>query len=131
MNAKDSKNCKYFNTCNAQLCPLDEESLENCIWYSNEDICKLQGAGKLLFIKQQKKLKRKCKYIDTYFTYSMLNKNTRIGNTKGLDPNKPEGPQLKKWLKNHKEIKKLNDEEKEKMRKSFIENVLKKNNKQG
>jgi len=115
MNAKD---CEFYDTCSAQLCPLDLESLKHCSWFPDEEICKLQKAGKLLFIKQQKKLKKKCKYPDTYFLYEMLSKKRRFGNTRGLDPDKREAPQLRKWLKNHPELK-LNDDKKQEMLKRF------------
>ena len=117
MNAKD---CEYFDTCNAHHRKLyrPSESLSHCIWYPDENICK--RGGKELFIKQQRKLKKKSKHIYTYFTYEMLNANRRLGNTRGLDPNKAEAPQLKKWLKDHPKSKKLNNEEKEEMIKRFV-----------
>ena len=126
----DARDCEHWDACDAQLCPLDRESLLHCSWFPDEEICKLQKARKLLFIKQQKKLQKKCHYTDTYFLYSMLSKKRRLGNTRGLDPDLAEAKQLRKWLKNHPEIRELKDEEKERMRISFIENVSKKNKKQ-
>lgn len=123
-----AQDCNSYVKCNASICPLDKDSLENCLWYPNEEICKTMHSP--LWIKQQKKIKKKCRNTDTYFTYEMLNRNFVVGKAiKGLDPDKERSPQLKKWLKNHKELRELTDEEKENKRRLFVINVLEKNKK--
>jgi hypothetical protein len=72
------ENCKRSNICSAPLCPLDKESLKNGIWYPNEEICKLRKFSDEQFIKNQKKIIKKIKSNDTYFTYNMLNQNIKI-----------------------------------------------------
>jgi hypothetical protein len=83
------ENCKRSNVCNAPLCPLDKESLKNGIWYPNEEICKLRKFSNEKFIKNQKKIIKKIKSDNTYFTYNMLNQNIKISDDiQGLDPDK-------------------------------------------
>jgi hypothetical protein len=79
------KNCKYYEFCNAPLCPLDEESLEEGIWYPDEEICKKRTS--LKWIKNQKKIVKLGTPVDFYFDYQMLNslKKIRRG-IKGKDP---------------------------------------------
>jgi len=118
--------CKSFIKCSAPICPLDQESLKNCIWYSDEDICNRSPSP--LWIKQQKKIVKKCKNPDSYFTFEMLNRNFIVGKgIEGLDPDKEESPQLRKWSKAHRERRELTQLEKEEKRKLFEINVLGKN----
>lgn len=120
--------CKSFIKCSAPICPLDQDSLENCIWYPDEDICTRVPSP--LWIKQQKKIKKKCQNPDTYFNYIMLNRNLVVKTgIEGLNPDIEESPQLKKWIENHRGQRKLTQEEKENRRRLFVINVLKKNKK--
>ena len=36
-----SDQCRYFDSCSAALCPLDEKHLKAGIWYPDEEICRL------------------------------------------------------------------------------------------
>ena len=92
--------CRYFEFCNAPLCPLDEKHLKTGTWYPDEDICRLRKITD--WIKLQKKITKKTKDKDTYYSYEMLNRNCKVGTgMTGLNPNKPEEPQLEEWLKKH------------------------------
>jgi len=109
-----AEDCKSYIKCNASICPLDKDSLENCIWYPDEDICNKIHSPR--WIKTQKKIRKKCQNTDTYFTYTMLNRNIIIKKgIEGLDPDKKEGLQLERWLSNHQEIRKYTDEEKKRI----------------
>lgn len=123
-----TEDCTSYVKCNASICPLDKDSLENCLWYPDEEICRTIFSP--LWIKQQKKIKKRCKNPNTYFTYEMLKQNfvVRTG-IEGLSPDKERSPQLKKWIKNHKGRRKLTQEEREKQRQLFEINVLGKNKK--
>lgn len=116
MNIQD---CKSKVGCNASICPLlEQDEREHLCWFSDEDICKIIHT--LTFSKQQKKIKKKCRYPDTYFTYDMLNRNFTVGKAiRGLDPDRKRSPQLKIWLKNHKERRKLTQAEKDRITERF------------
>ena len=113
--------CRYYNTCNVPLCPLDP-SRDNYIWYPDEEICKRTEFGKLLWVKNQKKIAKRTKRKDLYYTYEMLNRKMIIGKgMTGLDPDKPEKDQLRKWFKNHPVQRELSEEEKEIRRQRMIQ----------
>lgn len=99
MNRKD---CKYFDECSAPLCPLDEDSLKNGIWYPDEEICRKRGCKKIKFVQNQTKISKRCEDVSKYFTYEMLNslQVVRKGIV-GLDPDKDEEKQLKEWRRNY------------------------------
>ena len=44
--------CYNWENCSAQLCPMDESSLANCIWYPDEEVCKKTPAPD--WVKRQK-----------------------------------------------------------------------------
>ena len=94
--------CPYFDSCNAPLCPLeDEEELKKGIWFPDESVCKRRGLN-YPWLKTQKKITKRARHSDGYFTIQMLSHLRRVcKGIEGLDPDKEEGPQLQKWLKNH------------------------------
>ena len=94
--------CPHFDSCNASLCPMEnEEELRKAIWYPNEGVCKRRGLNHP-WLKTQKKIAKRAKHGDGYFTLQMLSRLHRVcKGIEGLDPDKEEGPQLQKWLKNH------------------------------
>lgn len=121
------KNCPRFNRCSAPLCPLcTEKELKNYLWYpGEEEICPRKDMAHLLWTKNQKKIEKKAKDSFTYFTYEMLNRKITIKKgIMGINPDKDEEAQLKKWLKAHPAKKELTEEEKEIYRKRFEKNVL-------
>ena len=100
----DPTTCPRYKACNAQLCPLDED-IGKRNWYADEDICGLKKNWTLLWVKNQKKIKKKARDVWKYYLYVMLDRDFIITkNITGLDPDKDEKPQLKAWLKAHPEI---------------------------
>jgi len=102
-----SQECRKSDECSAPICPLEDHP-EKYIWFPDDEICKNSAYSKLRFIQNQKKIVKKTRDPDKYFNFRMLNQNCRI--TKGivgLDPEKDEGTQLKKWLALHPAQKKM------------------------
>ena len=98
---KEVQECTKFDTCNAPMCPLLKKHLGIACWYADEDTCNMKRAQWLI---TQKKIAKKAKDNDTYYTFEMLNRNIVVrGGITGLDPDKAEEPQLKKWLTAHPE----------------------------
>lgn len=106
-----SYQCRHFDSCSASLCPLDPEHLKVEIWYPDEEICKLRTVPN--WVRIQRKIAKKTKDKNTYYTYEMLNRNCRIGRGMvGLNPDKSEEPQLKDWLKKHPQKKTISEKQK-------------------
>lgn len=107
-----AKDCKNYIRCNASICPLlEKDEIEPLCWFPDENICTMVHSPR--WIKKQRKIIKKCRNTDTYFTYEMLKQNfvVRKG-IEGLDPDRERSPQLKKWLKNHRGQRELTDKEK-------------------
>jgi len=103
--------CRHFDSCSAPLCPLDVKHLKVGIWYPDEDICRLKTSPN--WKKIQKKIAKKTKDKNTYYTYEMLNRNCRVGRGMvGLNPDKPEKSQLEDWLKKHPSKKAISEKQK-------------------
>ena len=98
------QDCKYFNTCSAPICPL--YSNPNPIWYPDEEICRAKAHhNNAIWVQSQKKITKKARRTDLYFSYNMLNKDVIIrAGIEGVDPdaNNPDA-EVKKWLRNHPE----------------------------
>jgi len=94
------KECRYYDDCSAPFCPLDPESLKHGIWYPDEEICQKHSVPD--WVRVQRKIAKKTSDVDKYFTFEMLARIYKV--TKGivgLDPDKDEKPQLKRWLEKH------------------------------
>lgn len=50
--------CKHFNTCNANLCPIDPE-LAHRTWFIGEAVCRRKDHAILPMIRRQKQLNKK------------------------------------------------------------------------
>ena len=110
INKLKSEQCRHFDCCSAPLCPLGEKNLK-AIWYPDEEICRLKKTPD--WIKRQKKIAKKTKDKDMYYTYEMLNRNCKVGNgMTGLNPDKSEEPQLEDWFKKHSPKKALSEKQK-------------------
>jgi len=91
----------------------------------DEEIC---TRHKNQFIKTQKKIKKKARDVDRYFTFEMLKRDCVVkGGIFGLDPDKDEEPQFKKWLKLHPPKRQISDEERKIKSVRFKEVMLRKN----
>jgi len=111
INKFESEQCRYFDYCNAPLCPLNAKHLIIDAWYPDEEICRLKTATN--WIRIQKKIAKKTKDKNTYYTYKMLNRNCKVGTgMTGLNPDKPEKPQLTAWLKKHPQKKAISEKQK-------------------
>ena len=95
------RECRYFETCSAPLCPLDPESLDHGLWYPDEQICKRDNMPG--WVKRQRKLKSRIK-PGSYFTVPMLSHRCSLrGGTVGLDPDRERADQERDWFKKHRE----------------------------
>lgn len=111
------EDCPNYENCGASMCPLDKP--EKYIFYPDDEICKKHHSK---WIKNQKKIAKKAKDVNKYFTYEMLKTNCVIGNgIMGLDPDKPEEPQLKKWFESHPPKKELTNLQKRVIANRFAE----------
>lgn len=114
-----AKECKRFDGCSAPLCPMDESSLNCGIWYPDEEICSIREFGRLDWIKNQKKIARKVRNKDFYFTSEMLSRNCVITvATEGLDPDKNDFNDdwaIKRWLAKHPGKKGISEEKREEL----------------
>ncbi|MEW6096531.1 MAG: hypothetical protein AB1567_08405, partial [bacterium] len=69
--------CKYFSGCSAPFCPKEEDKkLKSSLWYPNEEICKVRDYKQLIWIRNQKKIKKVTKgnFEIGYFTIEMLDR---------------------------------------------------------
>lgn len=97
--AKTPDQCPRFLNCNAQLCPLDK-GLAFRMWYPDEAICGKQGMfQKHHWIRIQRRIQRKVKDREKYFTVEMLKRIYMVGvGTRGLNPDASEEHLSKEWL---------------------------------
>ncbi len=94
--------CRKYESCSAPLCPLDEQSLDYGIWYPDEEVCTTQAHAGLTWIKAQKKIVKAGAGHSQYYKFEMLNRGCIIRKgIAGLDPDKPEDFQLKRWMEVH------------------------------
>jgi hypothetical protein len=96
--------CNLLELCGtpeAPLCPLQDATLKNGIWYGDEPICQSQMFENLPWIKNQKAIAAlKLKADDGFFTVRMLNSIKTIdGQIKGADPEDDNAEQ--NWLQEH------------------------------
>lgn len=118
---KAIEECPNFGVCDAPICLLDSEK-ENCIWFPDDGICKKNFPPD--WVKIQKKIKKKTRSLDTYYTYEMLNRNCIVkGGIVGIDPDREREGQIRRWFRNHKPKKVLTEEEKEILRKRFAKKL--------
>ena len=91
--------CHLFETCEAPLCPLQENTVENGVWYADEQVCRARKHLPISWIKKQKRIVRLGLTSDIgYFTVEMLNAIQRVTrNTKGADPDDIHSKQ--QWFK--------------------------------
>ena len=100
------KKCQFFDSCNAPLCPLDEQSVKRGCWFPGEEICRQLHHP--AWVTRQYKVARKLPHDmeSGCFTVRMLQRNCRINTgTRGVDPDKgPAHEQEDAWLKEHPEL---------------------------
>jgi hypothetical protein len=125
---KTPQDCKFFQTCSANLCPLDS-IISKRIWLpeesDTEEICRNPEFAGLQFIKTQKKIRKALRERtgerDDYFTYDMLNRDITVkSGIRGAPSDPPDNVRdpmawyerrEKLWLARHPARKKLSMEE--------------------
>ncbi len=113
---KNPIDCPTFRTCNAMLCPLDDE-IEYRYWYPGESICSYQAANKGLdWIRRQRAISKKAKNNETCFTLKMLKRHCKIcKGIVGINLENDRETEERQWLKKHPEIRKMSAKEKTKI----------------
>ena len=131
------ESCKFFDSCSANLCPLDFR-VKEMLWCPEENdsdgICKNREFAGLQFIRTQKRIARatrnKRRGRDDYFSYDMLNRNIVVRSGIWGIPDPPDtiknpmkwySDKERKWIGSHPEKKQLSDIEIEKRRSRMIE----------
>jgi hypothetical protein len=81
-----AEECPSYEGCGASLCPMDDRTLKNCQWYPDEPICTRRGTAVPGWVKTQRKVAKKAKSSDLYFTVSDLVAMKRVIRPTGHDP---------------------------------------------
>jgi len=127
MAAQKPQNCRQWDKCSAPLCPLDDNKV-HIIWYPDEEICHSRTHRQgLKWIENQRKVRKKAKSTDTYFTLEMLDRDfiVKAGIT-GIDPDsKDPEKEYKQWFVSHPE---QTAEQKQKKQEQAKENFQKASN---
>lgn len=122
---KEISQCPSYSNCSAPVCPLDPRK-EGQVWFPEEEICvKNLPPG---WVKTQKKIQKRTKNFEAYYTFKMITRNCVIG--KGISGITPEGygrdsieTKEKSWLKKHKAKRILTEKEKKVFREQFLKNT--------
>lgn len=99
------RDCRYFDKCSAPLCPRDA-GMASRPWFPDEEICRARKeTSGLKWIDNQRKIQRKAKSVDKYFTLEMLDRDCIIrAGIEGIDPDsKDPDADLQRWLESHPE----------------------------
>ena len=108
--------CPYFQKCDAPLCPLDKEK-EKGIWFPKEQICREKRFANILWIRNQKKIRKKASGSYRYFLIQMLDRDCVIRRgIEGLNPDmdsRSEQERIKTWLSKHPPKRELSQSERE------------------
>ena len=72
--------------CSAPICPIDKGSLKNARWYPDEPVCPYKEYANLPWIITQKRIAKKARHLDRFFTYKDFQKK-RAQAPRGHDPN--------------------------------------------
>ena len=77
--------CPNFDDCSAPLCPVDDGSIRNGIWYPDEEICRKRSV--IGWVRKQKAIVKKKPPLDRFFTVAMVEalRQVRKG-IEGLNP---------------------------------------------
>jgi len=122
------KDCRFFHSCSASLCPLDPE-VSKKVWLPEEndtyEICRTPEFAGLQFVKTQRKianaLRKRPGERDDYFTFEMLNRDITVrSKIRGAPSDPPDSTKNamnwyekkeRMWLIEHPQKKKLSIEE--------------------
>jgi hypothetical protein len=97
--------CPNYFQCSCPLCPLDQESLQHGVWYSNESVCNRKDFQSLDWIVKQRAIARMKSSTDKYFSISMLLViKTVTKRIQGISPDNDQSIRKKKeraWIQEH------------------------------
>ena len=80
--------CPSYGKCSAPLCPLDDKTLQTCIWYPDEPICVRHNLPDTKWLKVQRRIAKRTKNRDTFYRLSDLRRIRRVSpSIKGHNPN--------------------------------------------
>jgi hypothetical protein len=82
-----AKNCSSYEGCGAPLCPMDERTLKNCQWFPDEPVCTRRGSMVPDWVKTQRKVAKRAKHPEFYFTVNDFLVMKRVIRPTGHDPN--------------------------------------------
>ena len=120
------KECRYFNNCAATLCPLDK-NIETRIWFPDEEICKNREYANFPFVKTQKKIAKRTRNREHFYTFEMLNRNMRVTSAiKGIDPDKEGMVGIERWFRIHPKSKSISAEKRKELSERAKRNFHKK-----
>ena len=126
--SRSPKDCKFFHTCSASLCPLDPD-VSKRIWLpeenDTEEICRNTEFAGLQFVITQKKIRKvlrnREKERDDFFTFEMLNRDITVkSGIKGIPLDPPDTvkdaftwyrKKERLWMARHPERKELSAKE--------------------
>ena len=96
--------CNLFEECKtleAPLCPVQENTLINGVWYADEPICRAKRYQHIQWIKMQKQIAAlKLTAEDGFFTVRMLTALKVLPRSiNGADPDDPDSEA--KWIQEH------------------------------
>ena len=83
-------NCPNFDDCESPLCPMDEDSIRNGVFYPDEQICTRRGFQNLDWLRKQKAIIKAKAPNDRYFTVEMLQAIRQV--RKGIEGIRPDQP---------------------------------------
>jgi heterodisulfide reductase subunit A-like polyferredoxin len=99
---------------------MDKAGLQTDIWYADEEICTSHEHSKLNWIRNQRKIARKTRDLDTYYTHRMLEQNCIIGRgISGIDADTDLNDverEVSKWLREHSEKPKISETKRTELR---------------
>jgi hypothetical protein len=114
--------CKRFDSCSAPICPLNQCS---GTWVADEEICRSSSFSSEGWLQNQKKIAKRTRDFETYYTYTMLQRNFIIGKgITGLDPDHDISELEQdetRWLNFHPEKHIINEEKREQLKKRMAE----------
>jgi hypothetical protein len=105
--------------CSAPICPLFGWS---DTWYADEEICSNKEYSKELIVQNQRKIAKRSRDHDTYYSAVMLGHSFIIkSGIRGLDPDraKYQNSDERTWIRSHPEKKELTEEERNRVRERF------------
>ena len=129
-----SSDCCYYNGtesedgCSAPICPMDEHSINNCVWFPDEEVCRRLSVPN--WVRKQRKIVERLGDRSTCWTVRMLEKITRIcSGATGINPDRDPVEAEQSWLNSvsgQQKTRTYTDEQRQAMREAFLSRIQKK-----